>query len=120
MAETMTVVIDVDETAAAWPRFFGWLASALRRDGHKLVVLTARRDRDGTAALLERLGVEFDVLETPPDSALDAFAWKLARAAALAPDVLVDDAVELVNGAGPRTCALVPRDASLGRLDYVP
>ena len=115
----MIVVIDVDETVTAAPVFFSWLSRALRRDGHRVIILTVRRDREDTARLLVRLGVAWDELVTPPPEADRALEWKISRARELAPDVLIDDCVDLVNALDVTTFALVPRDAEQGRLDYV-
>ncbi len=114
----LSVVCDVDETITAWPRFFSWLTRALVRDGHHVTILTVRRDRAETAQLLERYGIVFDALETPPSSTGDALAWKIARARALASDVLFDDSVEVVNALPSRTCAMLVRDHALGSLEY--
>lgn len=115
----MHVVIDVDETITAKPEFFSWLTHALRRDGHRVVILTVRRDGEETAALLGQLQIAYDRLETPPSDVAHALQWKIGRAQALAPDVVIDDCTELANAMAPGTLALVPRDSDLGRLDYV-
>jgi len=115
----MNVVIDVDETITAAPTFFAWLCAALRRDGHRVVILTVRRDREDTAQELARLGLAYDSLETPPPEVSMELSWKIARATELAPDVIFDDSTDVANAMGPGTLALVPRDPELGRLDYV-
>lgn len=115
----MHIVIDVDETITAKPMFFSWLAGALRRDGHRVTILTVRRDREDTMRLLARHEVSYDRLETPPDGVMEALKWKILRAKELAPDILFDDCVDVANAAGLNTLALVPRDPELGRLDYV-
>lgn len=115
----MHVVIDVDETITARPDFFRWLAGALRRDGHRVTILTVRRDHDETRRALEGLQIGYDRLETPPADVRSALDWKIGRAQELAPDVVFDDCVDLANAMRSGTLALVPRDPSLGRLDYL-
>lgn len=115
----MRIVIDVDETITAMPPFFAWLTAALQRDGHTVTILTVRRDREDTARELARIGVTFDALEVPPPLVEHALGWKIQRARELAPDVIIDDCLDVANAVGPGTLAIVPRDPELGRLDYV-
>lgn len=115
----MRIVIDVDETITAMPPFFAWMTGALRRDGHRVTILTVRRNHEDTARELSGLGVVYDHLEVPPAEVEHALAWKIGRARELAPDVIFDDCVDVVNALGAGTLALVPRDPELGRLDYV-
>ncbi len=74
MSVRLTVVVDVDETITAAPVFFAWLTGALLRDGHRVVVLTLRRDRAETEQLLQSYGVVYGELEVRPSSATDALA----------------------------------------------
>lgn len=115
----MHVVIDVDETITANPTFFRWLSAALKRDEHRVTILTVRRDPVETARLLGEHQVSYDRLETPPADVRSALDWKIARAVELAPDVLFDDCVDVANAMGPGTLSLVPRDVELGFLDYI-
>jgi hypothetical protein len=66
----LTVQIDVDHTANAAPEFFSWLTKALRRDGHRVLIVTDRetsRENDAaTAAELREMGIEWDELILSP------------------------------------------------------
>lgn len=112
--------LDFDDTISAWPRWFGWLAAAVRRDGGRVTVITFRRCREDTARELARLGIQYDALETlPPDRTCGLMSWKAERCAALGVDVLFDDAPEVVNHLAPTVLGLVVRDPELGRLGVV-
>lgn len=114
------VVLDLDETITAHPLFFSWLSSALRRDGHRVTVLTLRRSRETTIRDLEARNITWDVLLVlPMDYDGDIIQWKLARVCELQPDVVVDDLVEFVNQVDPSIFVLVPRDQEMGPLARV-
>lgn len=114
------MALDLDDCITAWPEWFAWLSRALRRDQHEVIVLTLRRDPDCARKDLERLGVQYDRLETlPEERRTDLFGWKAERCRALSVSVLVDDMPEIANRVDPQTLVLVPRDTELGDLTYV-
>ena len=111
----MHVAVDIDQTITAAPEFFAWLTRALRRDGHKVSVLSLRRGQEGAKADLARLGVEFDQLELLPlDFEGDIIQWKIDRAVALEVEVLIDDLPEIANRASKDIFVMIPRDLSMG------
>ncbi len=115
----MICAFDLDDTITAYPAFFAFMARALRGDGHGVLVLTLRRDRDLAARDLAELGIEFDELEVLPATWTgDPAAWKAGRCRDLKVDVLVDDSVEIAGLVDSATFVLVPRDPSLGFLTY--
>ena len=67
----MVVQIDIDGTIDAAPEFFRWLSVALKRDGHRVLVVTSRttspENVKATAAELKELGVVYDVLFLSPE-----------------------------------------------------
>lgn len=66
----MIVQLDLDGTLDAAPAFFAWLTAALRRDGHRVLVVTSRttspENLKATAAELKELGVVYDQLFLSP------------------------------------------------------
>lgn len=115
----MICALDLDDTVTACPAFFSLLARALRAGGHKVFVLTLRRDPALAADDLAELDVDYDDLEVLPASwPGDPAAWKAKRCRELAVDVLVDDSVEIARLVDPGTFVLVPRDPTLGILTY--
>lgn len=116
----MHVVLDIDETITASPAFFAFLARALRREGHRVTVVSLRRCREGADRTLSELAIEHDALETlPMDHAGCVVDWKVERIHALRPDVVVDDLPAIANRVGEGVFVLVPRDLSMGFLAHV-
>ena len=115
----MHVALDLDDTITAHPVWFAWLASALRRDRHRITILTFRRDRPTTVADLARLGIAYDALELLPERLdCELFEWKAQRCRALGVDVLVEDMPENANRVDRDVLVLVPRAPALGNLTY--
>ena len=62
----MKVALDIDGTISEHPQFFAMLSTALRSDGHRVLILTYRdssqAEREKTEAELAAWGVGFDEL----------------------------------------------------------
>jgi hypothetical protein len=116
----MHVALDIDETITAAPIFFAFLARALRRERHRVTVVTIRRCRGGAEETLRKLGIEHDGLVTlPPDYEGCVITWKVEQLHALAVDVVVDDLPAVANRVRDGVLVLVPRDPEMGFLAHV-
>ena len=116
----MHVALGIDETITAQPELFALLARALRREGHRVTVVTLRRSRAGALETLRALGIEHDELVTlPMDHEGCVVAWKLDRLHALACDVVFDDLPAIANGLRHDVFVAVPRDPTMGWLAHV-
>lgn len=116
----MHVGIDIDETITAAPAFFAFLSRALRREGHRVTILTLRRCREGAETTLRELGISYDTLETlPPEFEGCVVTWKVERVHALGLDVLVDDLTDVANRVRDDVFVLVPRDLEMGFLTHL-
>lgn len=67
----MVIQLDIDGTLDMAPTFFSWLSKALRRDGHKILVVSSRTTstanlRD-TATELKEMGIIYDMLILSPE-----------------------------------------------------
>lgn len=66
----MIVQIDIDDTITAAPDFFTWLTKALRRDGHKILIVSSRTTSAENLKLsaeeLRAFGVIYDKLLLSP------------------------------------------------------
>src|SRR5581483_4372737 len=64
----MNVALDIDGTISEHPEFFAVLSAALRKAGHRVLVLTYRDPARGeaTRAQLTAWGIEFDELVIAP------------------------------------------------------
>jgi len=58
----MIFAFDMDDTVTAMPEFFAVLAKALRADGHKIYIITARDEilTTQTEQFLSDQGIEYD------------------------------------------------------------
>ncbi|MCG2710995.1 MAG: hypothetical protein L6416_01500 [Candidatus Omnitrophica bacterium] len=105
----MIAQIDIDGTIDKAPEFFKWLTKSLKRDGHKVLIVTSRttspeNDRE-TAREIKKYGVVYDRLilspnigdldakRFPPDMrpAHKLYIYKLFVAEDNAVDTLFDD-----------------------------
>jgi hypothetical protein len=73
----MVIQIDIDGTIDRVPAFFRWITGSLKRDGHKVLIVTSRthspQNEEATAHELAALGIVCDALIlTPAPDALDA------------------------------------------------
>jgi hypothetical protein len=70
----MVIQIDIDGTIDRAPAFFQWITSSLKRDGHRVLIVTSRthspQNLRATANELAGLGIVYDslILTPPPDS----------------------------------------------------
>lgn len=105
----MVIQIDIDQTITAAPEFFAWLSQALRRDGHRVLIVTSRTTSPEplrlTAEELRAFGVVYDKLllspavddldprRLPPGlhSAHRIFVFKLIAAQDYGTEILFDD-----------------------------
>lgn len=130
----MVVQIDVDNTITWAPGFFAWLSQALRRDGHRVRIVTARGLLPGepefTQKQLRDFGLVWDSLvlsepvpdidprELPEGFPADLiYLWPKLRAAIQhEPDLLFDDSENvsaLFARHLPRVKVLRPQSACL-------
>jgi hypothetical protein len=67
----MIAQIDIDATIDRAPEFFKWLTKSLRRDGHKVLIVSSRIDspenEKHTAQELKEWGITYDKLVLHPD-----------------------------------------------------
>ena len=105
----MIVQLDIDGTIDRAPEFFRWLTAALRRDGHKVCIVSSRthseENQRTTADELAGLGVAYDRLVLSPDPrvfayqrlpadfnpAYNVYAGKLLAAQEFGAGILFDD-----------------------------
>ncbi|MBI4348102.1 MAG: hypothetical protein HY553_14690 [Elusimicrobia bacterium] len=109
----MTIQIDIDDTITWAPAFFAWLSRALKRDGHRVRIVTARGrhlgEPEATAAELRKFGLvwddlvlsepvpEIDLADLPEDFPEGLIhLWPKCRATmAEPPDLVFDDSLEV-------------------------
>ena len=93
----MRWVFDVDGVITANPDFFRWWIYQLRKNGHKVFILTARNPnrRGETVNELKFWGIAYEDLYFMQDGMSRDLAtqasWKLSKIAEIHPDVWVDD-----------------------------
>ncbi|MEK6542891.1 MAG: hypothetical protein AABZ44_00420 [Elusimicrobiota bacterium] len=68
----MNIQIDIDGTIDEAPGFFRWLTASLKRDGHKVIIVTSRTDSPETRTLttkeLKDWGITYDKLILSPET----------------------------------------------------
>ncbi len=95
----MIVGLDIDGTITRHPEFFAFLSRALKRAGHKVVVITFREDRQNAASDLAQWGVAYSKLVTWSHQENDCAAmdqWKGKVCGALNVELLFDDDPQVI------------------------
>lgn len=60
----MIIGLDIDNTITRHPEFFASMTRRLTADGHRIVIITFREDREHTVQALSEWGICYDVLVT--------------------------------------------------------
>jgi len=116
----MVVALDIDDTITRHPEFFAFLSRRLLDEGHKVVIITFREDRQATRVLLDNLGIAFSTLVT---SSLEAHLthgvdeWKAAVCREHAVDVFFEDDPRVIRHVAEPTVCMMPVDKKLHDLD---
>jgi hypothetical protein len=132
----MLIQLDVDNTITWAPGFFAWMSQALKRDGHRVAIVTARGllpgEPESTEKQLQGLGLvwddlilsepvpEIDSQELPADYPEELLQlWPKLKATMRArPDLVFDDSEEisaLFARYMPDIKVMRPLSVSLGR-----
>lgn len=93
----MNIGIDIDETITAIPAFFSLMTSSLRKQGHKVFIVTFRHKatRQETKKQLKEMGIEYDTL-IMGEHVMDP-PWKAKQCVKHKLDVFFDDSIEVID-----------------------
>ncbi|MCA8960282.1 MAG: hypothetical protein KDC38_07200 [Planctomycetes bacterium] len=111
----MHLAIDIDDTITVAPKFFA--AITQRWTEARVTIVTFRVDRAKTEAFLENHGIRYDRLITSDDPVhgcpieRDMAEWKVEVYHAIAPDLIFEDMLEVVQKLDPSIPVLLPCDA---------
>jgi len=93
----MNVGIDIDGTITAIPPLFSILTKALRKEGHKVFIVTFRHElcKEETEQELKEMGIEYDKL-VMGDQTLN-FTWKAKQVVKHKLEAFFEDNQEVIE-----------------------
>ncbi len=93
----MLWVFDLDDCITTNPDFFKWWIYQLRKNGHQIIILTARnpRRRQETLEELEFWGIKYNLIYFMDDDMARDFTtqakWKLKKIKEIKPNIWLDN-----------------------------
>lgn len=109
----MNVAFDIDDTITRHPQFFALLSRSLRAEGHRVIIITFRDNRDVTANDLREWGIAYDTLVTSTlelclEHGVDEWKAEVCRTHQV--DIFFEDDPEVLRHVDDRIVCMMPID----------